>query len=91
MAKSERIEIRTELERKTRLEAAAAVAEESVSQFVLDAAIEKADQILGPGPVDLWPAHQFDALLAALDEPARTLPKLAQVHARERRSRRVTS
>lgn len=55
-----------------------------------DPAIERADQILGPGPVTLLPADQFDALLAALDQPPRVIPELARIATRVRRSRTVS-
>ncbi len=80
MAKTERIEIRTELDAKQRLEAAAQLTGEPVSQFVLDSAIERANQILGPGAVTVWPAQQYETLLEALNAPQRPLPKFAAVH-----------
>jgi len=74
---------------KQRLEAAAEVGNESISQFVLGAATREADRILGEGQVQVLPAEQFDALLAALDEPATEMPNLAEAARKKRRYRRA--
>jgi uncharacterized protein (DUF1778 family) len=83
-AKTERIEIRADADSQERITRAAQVVNESVSTFVLNAATAAADRVLGRTDRTLMPAAQFDALVAALDEPDNA-PVLARVAARPRR------
>jgi uncharacterized protein (DUF1778 family) len=70
MAKrSKRIQMRADAESEALITAAAAARRVSVSAFVLEAATEEAGRVLGRADLTLMPADQFDALLAALDEP----------------------
>ena len=89
MAKTDRVEFRTDANRKTRYEVAAAATSESFTTFAVKALDERADQILGPGPIDVLPAEQFDALLTSLDLPPTPVPELAKAAARQRRSRLI--
>lgn len=68
-------------ERKLRAAAQASHAR-SISAFVLSTALEHADEILVQRT--LVPGDYFEALLAALDEPARPIPELAATAAQPR-------
>lgn len=67
---------------------AAELGGQSVSAFVLGAATREADRVLGRADRTLMPAAQFDALVAALDEPD-PAPRLQRVVAGPRRVRRA--
>lgn len=84
--KTQRIEMRTDPESEARIAKAAQIAQQSVSAFVLEAATLAADQVLARVDQTVMPADQFDALMAALDQPdeAPTLTRAA------RRPRRFT-
>jgi len=82
--KTERIEIRADADSQDRIARAAQVVHESVSTFVLNAATAAADRILGRTDRTLMPAKQYDALMAALDQPDEA-PGLARAAARRRR------
>ena len=66
-----RIEVRVSPEVKTRIEYAARLDDTSVSDFVLAAAKERAEDVVRQHHTHtLVPAEFFDSLIAALDEPA---------------------
>lgn len=69
--KSERVEARLSAEERARIERAARFEGRSVSAFMVEAAVERADQILADQTVTVVPADYFDELVAALDEPDR--------------------
>jgi uncharacterized protein (DUF1778 family) len=75
--RTKRIEMRADAESEALITAAAAARRVSVSAFVLDAATEEAGRILGRADLTLMPADQFDAFIAALDEPDEA-PRLAK-------------
>jgi uncharacterized protein (DUF1778 family) len=78
--KTRRIEMRTDPDSETRIAQAAALRHESVSAFVLGAAVREADVLLARADMTLMPAEQFDALFGALDtpDPAPTLQRAAE-------------
>lgn len=78
--KSERLEARVSPEQRARLEWAAQTAGLSLSTFVLDAAVERAEEILAAETSTLVPIGYFEALLATLDTPdeAPTLARSAR-------------
>jgi uncharacterized protein (DUF1778 family) len=82
--RTKRIEMRADAESEALISAAAAARRVSVSAFVLEAATEEAGRVLGRADLTLMPADQFDALIAALDEPDQA-PRLAQAIRRPRR------
>jgi uncharacterized protein (DUF1778 family) len=85
MAKrTKRIEMRADPESEALITAAAAARRVSVSAFVLEAATEEAGRVLGRADLTLMPAGQFDALIAALDEPDEA-PRLAEAARSPRR------
>jgi uncharacterized protein (DUF1778 family) len=79
--------MRADPEREALIVQAAAAQRVSVSAFVLDAAAREASRVLGRADLTLMPAEQFDAFVAALDEPD-AAPHLAGAAAAERRYRR---
>lgn len=78
--KSDRLEARVSPEQRARLEWAASLAGTSVSTFVVDAAVERADELVAAQMSTSVPGDYFDRVVAALDEanPAPTLAKAAR-------------
>lgn len=78
--KSDRLEARVSPVQRARLEWAANICGTSVSAFVVDAAVERAEELVAAHMSTVVPADYFDRLVAALDEPDRapTLAKAAQ-------------
>jgi uncharacterized protein (DUF1778 family) len=69
MARTARIEFRAEPEREERIRYAAELAHQSVSSFVLDAAADRADDLIAASSVTVVPDEFFDTLLDALERP----------------------
>jgi uncharacterized protein (DUF1778 family) len=86
-ARTKRIEMRADPDSEALITAAAAARRMSVSAFVLGAATDEAGRVLGRSDLTLMPADQFDALVAALDEPDEA-PRLASAAQTPRRYRR---
>lgn len=86
--KTDRIEARLTAHERQRITAAARLAGESVSTFVVEAAVERANQTIADHEVLVVPSDYFDRLLAALDEVAPS-PGLERAVARARRHRRI--
>lgn len=84
MARTARIELRAEPEREERIRLAASLTHQSVSSFVLDAASDRADELIAESTVTVVPDDFFDALLDALGRP----PKEHEALARRARQRR---
>jgi uncharacterized protein (DUF1778 family) len=82
--RTKRIEMRADAESEALISAAAGARRVSVSAFVLEAATEEAGRVLGRADLTLMPADQFDALIAALDEPDEA-PRLAEAAGNPRR------
>lgn len=83
-AKTERFEIRLAEERRNQIKEAAAAIGETETEFVRNAAIERADRILALSSRTLMPAEQFDAMIRSLDIPDEATG-LAEIVARPRR------
>lgn len=62
---------------------------ESMSSFIVNAAVERADEVIAAHAATVVPSDYFDRLLAALDEPAEASPRLAAAAKRARRQRRI--
>ncbi len=86
--KSDRIEARVSPDERDRIERAAANAGLSVSAFMVNAAVERADEIIFEATSTTVPADYFDKLLVALDKP-QLAARLAKVARRARRQRRI--
>ncbi len=85
MTRTARIELRAEPEREERIREAARLANQSVSSFVLDAASERAEEVLRATMTTTVPADFFDKLHRALGEPPVPDPALQRAARRKRR------
>ncbi len=77
--KSERIDVRASAPVKQLLQAAASVAQKNVSEFLLEAGINAANQTLADRLRFELPTAQWDAFQQALDRPVQAKPQLAQL------------
>lgn len=82
--KTERIEIRVAAQLHDQILAAAEMVNETTSEFMRNAALDRADKILALSSRTLMPAEQFDALIESLDI-ADEAPNLAELAAEPRR------
>lgn len=76
-AKSARLNLRVREEQKALLEEAAALSGRSLTDFVLASAQSAADDLLADRTRFVLAADQWDAFAAALERPARELPRIA--------------
>jgi uncharacterized protein (DUF1778 family) len=76
-AKAERLEARLTSTERRQIEQAATLAGESVSSFVVLAALDRADILVRERASTVIPAAYFDQLVASLDEPE-DAPRLAR-------------
>lgn len=88
-SKTDRLEARLTVSERRQIEQAAELAGESVSSFVVLAALERAEIVVTERATTVLPAAYFDELVAALDEPdaAPRLERAARNAARKRRIR----
>ena len=77
--RSEKLDLRLTREAKLALQAAASASSRSVSEFVLESALARADEALADRRVFSLNAPQWKAFVAALDAPPRPLPRLKQL------------
>jgi uncharacterized protein (DUF1778 family) len=77
--RSEKLDLRLTREAKRALQAAAAVVHRSVSEFVLESALARADEALADRRTFSLNATQWKTFLAALDAPPRPLPRLERL------------
>lgn len=77
--KSERIDIRTTPDVKRTLQEAASTARKTVSEFILDSALTQAAEVLADRRLFLLDDAQWTAFMAALDAPARPMPRLERL------------
>jgi uncharacterized protein (DUF1778 family) len=88
--KAERLEARLTSTERKQIEQAAELAGESVSSFVVLAALDRADILVRERASTVVPAAYFDLLVASLDEPE-DAPGLARAAAAVARRRRIKS
>lgn len=81
--KTDRVEVRVEEERHQQIRAAAEAVHEKPSEFIRNAAYERADRILALANHTLMPAEQFDEMMRSLDI-ADDAPALAKAAAKPR-------
>lgn len=81
-SKAERIAVRIVNDDKKRLEQAAKLQHQSLTEFVLNASRAAADLVLGDQTRFILPKKQMTALNAALDAPPRAIPQLKALFAR---------
>lgn len=77
--RSEKLDLRLSLDAKKTLQAAAAATRRSVSDFVLESALTRADEALAERQTFVLDAAHWKAFLAALDAPPRRLPRLERL------------
>jgi uncharacterized protein (DUF1778 family) len=77
--RSEKLDLRLTRKAKMALRAAAAVSHRSVSEFVLESALARADEALADRRTFALNAAQWKAFLVALDAPPRALPRLKRL------------
>jgi uncharacterized protein (DUF1778 family) len=77
--RTEKLDLRLTRHAKLALQAAAAVSRRSVSDFVLESALARADEALADRRTFGLSATQWKAFLAALDAPPRPLPRLERL------------
>jgi uncharacterized protein (DUF1778 family) len=78
-ARTQKLDLRLTPEAKRRLFAAAEVAHRSVSDFVLQSALERADETLADRRVFSLNAKQWAAFQAELDAPPKIIPELKRL------------
>jgi uncharacterized protein (DUF1778 family) len=86
--RSDRLEARLTSAQRTQIERAAALAGESVSSFVVLAALERAETVVGEHASTIVPADYFDRLVSSLDEHDEA-PRLARAAHQVRRTARI--
>ena len=74
-----KLDLRLSPEAKARLSAAARERHQSVSQFVLSSALERADETLADRQHFGLDAERWSAFQAALEAPPRALPRLTRL------------
>jgi len=79
------INMRATAEQKARLRRAAELRYTSLSQFILDAANERADKVITEHQLTVVPGDFFDAFFDSLARPPAANPALAALAATERR------
>jgi uncharacterized protein (DUF1778 family) len=79
VTRSEKLDLRLTREAKLALQAAAAAARRSVSEFVLESALSRADEALADRRTFGVTTTQWKAFIAALDAPPRPLPRLERL------------
>ena len=89
-AKAERLEARLTSTERKQIEQAAALAGESVSSFVVLAALDRADVLVREQASTVVPAAYFDELVASLDRPEEARG-LARAAAAARRRGRINA
>jgi uncharacterized protein (DUF1778 family) len=77
--RSEKLDLRLTPDAKTLLQAAAAAAKRSVSEFVLESAMSRADEALTDRRSFGLNAAQWKEFMAALDAPPRHVPRLERL------------
>ena len=77
--RSEKLDLRLTHDAKTALQAAAAASNRSVSEFVLESALARADEALADRRIFTLNEVQWRSFLAALDAPPRPLPRLERL------------
>ena len=77
--RNEKLDLRLTTADKQTLQAAAAVARRSVSEFVLESALVRANDALADRQVFSLGEVQWKAFLAALDAPPRPMPRMERL------------
>ncbi|MHB8244719.1 MAG: type II toxin-antitoxin system TacA family antitoxin [Acidimicrobiales bacterium] len=89
MTKTERIEVRAERDQEERIRGAARLLNQSMSAFIVTAAVEKADEVMANWSVTRVSSDFFDRLMAAMDDPPKGNEALQRAAARFRAEREI--
>lgn len=74
--RTEKLDVRVSPSAKAKLQAAAAASHRSVSDFVMESALSRAEETLAERRIFGLDAEKWSAFQAALDAPPRPLPRL---------------
>lgn len=74
--RTEKLDVRVTRAAKAKLQAAAAASHRTMSDFVMESALSKADEMLVDRRIFGLNSQKWKAFQAALDAPVRPLPKL---------------
>lgn len=77
--RTQKLDLRLSPANKETLQAAAASSGQSVSEFVLESALDRAAQTLPDRRHFVLDAEQWEAFMAALDAPPRDMPRLRKL------------
>ncbi len=77
--RSEKLDLRLTPKAKKTLQTAAAASNRSVSEFVLESALARADEALADRRIFVLDAAKWKEFLSALDAPPRPLPRLKRL------------
>ena len=83
--KTERVEARLSPDERRRIEQAAEIAGETMSSFLVRAAVSRADDVVAAQRSTIVPPGYFDDLVASLDAPPEEMPRLAAAARRAQR------
>ena len=75
---TKRLEARADPGQVMRIRHASEILHTSMSRFIVDAATDRAEQVIAKATFTSVPSAYFDSLLAALDTPPLVLPALAR-------------
>jgi uncharacterized protein (DUF1778 family) len=77
--RTEKLDLRVSPSAKAKLQAAAAAVHRSMSDFVMESALSRAEQTLADRRIFALDAEKWAAFQAALDAPAHPLPRLQKL------------
>jgi uncharacterized protein (DUF1778 family) len=77
--RTEKLDLRLTAQAKHMLAAAAQAQRRSLSEFVLESALGRAEEALADRRVFQLPPEKWEAFIAALDAPPRDLPRLRKL------------
>jgi uncharacterized protein (DUF1778 family) len=77
--RTEKLDVRVSPSVKSKLQAAASYTNRSMSDFVLDSALSRADELLADRRVFSLNAEAWTAFQEALDAPAKVLPRMQKL------------
>jgi len=79
VTRTEKLDLRLTRKAKLALQAAARASQRSMSEFVLESALARADEALAVRRTFILDTDQWKAFLAALDAPPRPVPRLEKL------------
>jgi len=91
LTKNRRIEARADEETAAIIQEAAELCNETISSFVVEAAREKAERLIGRADRTFMPAEMFDEMMAALNDANRPAQPVAAMVELFSRPSRITS